>query len=460
MKIKDNKIIRIVIGILLIGLAICTFINFMVPIYLIQNAFVIIFAIVGIALTVSLISNKPKLKHNIVDYISPIIFIVLSIFLFYVPDWFWRIVPILFGIWSIINSLLCAVTTYIYKNDEVKGWLWQAIYSILYLMLGVMLIISPIFSFRTSGLIIGIYVLFFGVTVLRDCINPHYYTDEKKGKHRRKRVLLPIFLVAFVPQKVMNAINEQVKGITKEQKSELQNAVNSGKRITRTSPGDKDGKLHLDNAAVKRGENVLEVFVHMSENTAFGFGHCDICFNNTVISYGCYDEASNRLFGTVSDGVLVLNPRKEYIRYCLEQEGKILVGFELNVTDKQVYNIKNQIKKLFGDTYRWYCDLEQAQKEHMENSKLEFNDPASTLHRKTGAIFYKFKKGKFKTYFVTGANCVRVADFIVGASGIDSVGSGIITPGTYYAFLDDSFRRQDGVVKSEHVYLDPKNEIK
>lgn len=458
MRIKNNKAFSFITSILLITLSICTFINCMIPIYIIENTFIIVFAIVGIFLLVSLIVNKPKLKHNIFDYISPFIFVGLSIFLYYIPFWFWRIVPIMFGIWSIVNSILCAITTYLYKNDGVKGWFLQIIYFIFYLCIGLFLIASPIFSFTTVGIIVGVYLLFLGFSILRDCINPNYFKNKNTSR-RHKRVLLPLFIVAFVPQKVMNKINERIKKIDIDDKEKLDTAIQSGKRITRTSPDNHSSDIHLDNLKLKPNENMLEVFVHMSENTALGFGHCDICFNNTVISYGCYDEDSNRLFGTISDGVLVLNPRKEYIKYCLEQEGKILVGFEINITDEQAYNVKCQIKKMFSNTYRWYCDFEKSQQNNCNTDSNNFRDSASALYRKTGAIFYKFNSGKFKTYFVTGSNCVRVADFIVGASGIDSVGSGIITPGTYFTFLDSSFRRQDGIVKSEHVYLDAKNKL-
>ena len=46
----------------------------------------------------------------------------------------------------------------------------------------------------------------------------------------------------------------------------------------------------------------MEIFIHV-KNTAVGkIGHADLCFDNTVYSYGCYDESSKRLFDALGDG--------------------------------------------------------------------------------------------------------------------------------------------------------------
>ena len=49
----------------------------------------------------------------------------------------------------------------------------------------------------------------------------------------------------------------------------------------------------------------LEILVHTSDSNLFGaIGHVDICYQGKVISYGSYDPFSERLFGTIGDGVL------------------------------------------------------------------------------------------------------------------------------------------------------------
>lgn len=52
------------------------------------------------------------------------------------------------------------------------------------------------------------------------------------------------------------------------------------------------------------------------------------------------------------------------------------------------------------------------------------------LSKKTKATLYKFTKGKFKTYFVLGSNCVYLVDNIIGSAWIDILKmNGIITQG-------------------------------
>ena len=78
---------------------------------------------------------------------------------------------------------------------------------------------------------------------------------------------------------------------------------------------------------------------------------------------------------------------------------------------------------------------------------------AGRLYKKTKAKFYKFKSGKYKTYFVLGTNCCFLADDIIGASGMDILSiNGIITPGTYYDYLNRSFKRKNSNIIYKEIY--------
>ena len=57
----------------------------------------------------------------------------------------------------------------------------------------------------------------------------------------------------------------------------------------------------------------LEVVFHLGKNVAFGFGHVVVSLRGVTYSYGCYDESSNRLFGALSDGVILVCPTDGYI---------------------------------------------------------------------------------------------------------------------------------------------------
>ena len=64
-----------------------------------------------------------------------------------------------------------------------------------------------------------------------------------------------------------------------------------------------------------------------------------------------------------------------------------------------------------------------------------------------------FKSGKFKTYFVMTTNCVLLAESIVCQAGTDILNlTGIISPGTFYDYLDREFLRPGSMVISREAY--------
>ena len=79
------------------------------------------------------------------------------------------------------------------------------------------------------------------------------------------------------------------------------------------------------------------------------------------------------------------------------------------------------------------------------------------LYKSTKANFYKFKTSKLKRYFVLGNNCGILVDKILKSSGIEGLKMyGIITPGTYYDFLEREYMKKGSNVVSKKIY-DSKN---
>ena len=67
----------------------------------------------------------------------------------------------------------------------------------------------------------------------------------------------------------------------------------------------------------------LEIFIHTSESSFFlAMGHVDICYQGQVISYGSYDPHSERLFGTIGDGVLFKANRENILNFVREKARK------------------------------------------------------------------------------------------------------------------------------------------
>ena len=75
------------------------------------------------------------------------------------------------------------------------------------------------------------------------------------------------------------------------------------------------------------------------------------------------------------------------------------------------------------------------------------------LQKKTRAKFYKFKQTSYKTYFLLFTNCVKLVDNVLGVTGSDLLKlNGVITPGTYYDFLEKEYKRKNSNVISKSIY--------
>lgn len=142
--------------------------------------------------------------------------------------------------------------------------------------------------------------------------------------------------------------------------------------------------------------------------------------------------------------------KDKYIKFCTGYAKKTLFSYGLKLNDEQKKNIEKNINGLKENLIEWKPPVVF---EKDENKTKEYNDYASILYKATGAKFYKFKSGKFKTYFGLNTNCVLLADTVIGNSGIDVLTlGGIITPGTYYEYLRNEFVKRNSIVVSQNIY--------
>ena len=135
----------------------------------------------------------------------------------------------------------------------------------------------------------------------------------------------------------------------------------------------------------------------------------------------------------------------KYINFCIEHSKKTVFVFGIKLTDRQKDKVRKRIDELFSCSYSW---------NHKSDKKYNDGESyAGKLYKKTRAKFYKFKSGKYKTYYVLGTNCCYLADDIVGKSGLDILSlNGIITPGTYYDYLNKELHRKNSIVVSKNIY--------
>lgn len=341
--------------------------------------------------------------------------IALVAFLTWKPNSFAVSLSIIYGLWVSINALSKFLMAWQLHTLGERGRILHFLQGTVYMTVASLLLSSPLqASLRLTG-VLGVYAFIRAFFAFVDFLRELLGTDIN-GKTLRQRVRIkpPILLTALLPMAWLRVLDDP------NEEAEVE-------------------KWTRQETVLEDVHPQLEIFVHLSKSTAFGFGHVDIALGDKVYSFGCYDAGSNRLFGVLSDGVLVVAQKAPYIPFCLENEKKRLLSYSVVLREEQVQAMEKKIAEFLRDSLEWIPD-EQAPTQQ---------DFASTC----GAKFYKIKHGPFQTYNVLTTNCVAVANIFSGSGGVDLMNpQGIITPGTYSEFLDRQFRRPKSIVVGRKVY--------
>ena len=286
--------------------------------------------------------------------------------------------------------------------------------AIVLIVVGISFILSPSVHAKEMTYIFILYTLYLGIKYMLSSMKELLSENRKNSLKRRIRVSLPIFMVAFMPRVMIEYINE---------------------------------KLEVEDEIMKQDDDLssVEVFVHVSKDGFGAIGHVDICYQNEVIAYGAYDEASTHLFGAIGEGVLFIVDKEKYISFCHKDDmTSHIFAYTLTLNEVQKERIEDTIDEFKKGLVKWDPPCINNQ---------EAQDYASRLYQGTHASFYKFKSGMFKYYFVMTTNCVLLADRIIGKSGIDIVNmNGIITPGTYLSYFEEEYKKENSRVIEKHIY--------
>ena len=281
------------------------------------------------------------------------------------------------------------------------------------------------------GRLLGMHLIVYAAAIIQDML----CSLLVPGKTRKKRIhiSLPNIICAFIPRRILTSVNRF-----------LRTDSNSAEMINKK----------------KNDECSLEIFIHMAD-TFFGHvGHIDMCIHGKVISYGSYDESSYRFKGMIGDGVVEIIDRGKYIGFCLEEAGKHIVSFGIKLTDNEQEKLRNKLEEIFDNLTPWEPPVAVNERNHIKSVQYEL-DYASALYKKTGAEFFKFRDGpysKFRTYFGLFTNCATLAEEITSSVGINLFDfSGILTPGTFYDYLNREYNRNSDFVISRNLYAMPEN---
>lgn len=354
-------------------------------------------------------------NHKKVHLHNALLLIPTAVILIFYPAIPLAFTTIIFALYLTLTGLIKFISYLNYRKDKVKGRIYVLAGAIILCVNGFALAFKDYFDIDIVMILIGIYGVLLGVTYIFDGIFTVIPPRKKESLKRRIRIPLPIAISALIPSSMSQVINKKLE--TEKQPLQWQND-------------------DID----------MEVFVHVSPDGFGIMGHCDLYFEGEVLSYGNYDYDSTRLFETIGDGVLfTVQDKVKYIQFCIKEDKKTIFGYGLKLTQNQKEKVREKIKWLKNNANRWY-PISYSYPDYKK-------DYASRVYLETQAKFYKFKSGKFKTYFVLGTNCVLLADQIIGSAGTDIIDmNGIIAPGTYQDYLEKEFQRKNGFVVSKNVY--------
>ncbi|EHG11928.1 hypothetical protein HMPREF9682_01525 [Streptococcus intermedius F0395] len=331
-----------------------------------------------------------------------------------------NIVIIILGCYQLCTAAVYCITYLLYRQNKLKGGFHYFFDTVLYGGIGLTTIFSPSTDGRLQFLIVGIYLILLGFSNVRD--GAFFNTDlEQKQLWRRIRINLPVIIAAFFPAEQLNRFNHLLQGEKRGHQKVYSRIQNDQKSVD------------------------LEVLVHTSDQNLFGMiGHVDICYQGKVISYGSYDVFSERLFGTIGDGVLFKVDKDAYIELCKQESKKTLFGYGLYLTDEQKIAVEKRLAEIDELLAVWNPSAELKNNDHTYAYKLRYE---------LGADLYKFKTSRFKTYFVLSTNCCLLADSIIGQGGTAILDMrGIIAPGTYQSYLQYEFESANDLVVARSIY--------
>lgn len=383
-------------------------------IYIIRNytVYTLSFKLLGILTLISsllklinLILKRKKVLTNILD-----IFLntILGILFINKPNLFIYLSTKIFSMYALIQSLCGFINLIIYKQDKLKGKIYILTTSTLSLMLSITLMFSKDTNSIYICYIIGLYLILYGITIISSSILT-----------KTKIVLpLPIIFTMFLPNILIKRI---LKGINPKK---INNNQDQG----------------------------LEILIHLSKTGSASLGHVEFAFEDKVYSYACYNYLNRRLFGGIGDGIFGIFDKKAYLKYCICEKNRFIISYGVKLTNKEKENVTKEIDKLIStNTEIWYPEIKYYEDGLIE--KRDFNEMANKIYKHANGKFYRFTKGKYKTFFVLRTNCATCVDNIFNVIGTKIINlEGIISPGTYYSYLEKEYHKKNSKIISKTLY--------
>ena len=414
-KVSINSFLLIGISLILIG--IFTLIGSVSLFKDVANVMFLIMLIISIKNLISFLVKKQEDKFKLLTKIT---IVILSLIACIFKDYSVAIVPIIFAIYLLINSVANLFNFILLKLNKLRGGYSNLLIGLIYLISGIMILFGPLIHLNIVLKILGVYSLLLGISSVFDYIDFNNYI-----KIPRIKVNMPFIIEAFIPISVLQKINKQYNI-----ENDVYEKINKKDNI----------------------EPDIEILIHVTEDGYGKLGHMDICYKDEIISYGNYDYNNNKLNGVFGTGVVfIAKPKLKYIRFCIEDTKKTIFVFGLKLKEEEKLEIEKRIKKLKEELKKWDPPYKEARKKHKKVSNIK--DYSSRLYKYMKPEFYKFKSGKNKVFFILKNNCVSLANKIIGPTlNKHQKMYGILTPGTYYDYLEREYMKKNSIVITKKIY--------
>lgn len=433
-KTVAQKLIGLLAGLLVIGAGIFLILRPKTSLTdLVVLIAVVLLIIAFMNLVAVLYKKKIKGQGEVLEAIVNLGFaIAFFILRFKVVRW----IPDIFAGWIILNSIIRFVSAVTYFKDGAPNYGAYFVNGVITLVAGVLMLVNNRLNAIGFGLVAGIYVLWYGFTMIFDTFNEES-TQQKmsataKKMQRKLRFAIPPVIGGLLPRRLLKEYDAKVA-------SEDANAY-----------------LHEQNVSIPEKAAGLapfnvEILVHLSKKFMESFGHVDLILGDEAVAYGNFDSHSYRLFGVISDGVLFKCNRERYLKQSVYHDDKVLIAFKVAFEKEELLQIKKNFDIMRENMVEWYCDTQLMEQGLLPEK--DYSDIADQIYKGNNAVFYKFKKGTLKTYFAVDTNCVKVADSLFENTNFDKPAiPGIVTPGAYYQFLMRELEKPGTKVYERHIY--------
>ncbi len=329
----------------------------------------------------------------------------------------------LFG-WSILYAISNLINFFQYIREEDASHVRYLISALIHVAFAIVFMKFAYRHLFLSLQLIGIYLIFFGGTLFLDGLSQAVPNRYKNRCQSRFRVSLPVFVTSFVPLTLLYSMDE----FYSEEEEPLPLIEKKGDQ-----------------------EPNIEVLVHMGKSLKGIAGHVDIVIDDSILCYGTYDRDNTSLGGGIGAGVMYeIWDKEAYLKFCREVRQETVFEFGFAFTDSELNAIREKLVEIRSRQELWKCKAQVAMEANQE--VIETVDMSCKLAVAMDTKFYKFKSGEYKHYWMFGNNCVKFTDELLKASGMKTVVSDIVTPGTYFTFLNDEFIKGKNKIISRTVY--------